>query len=164
MQRPGCRHIEQARMSVIHGIFLPRGIQNQYCVKFQALCVFYGKHHDTASKFCLFQVLLQIFKAVFQRNMLPQSFCRPKRTISVPTDDRNGGKAPFLPVPADFGGPSPKLFGFGKGHFHRISMTYNRLHRISDKTSMMQNICGKFRDFHRIAVALFQNAKAVHFI
>ena len=40
-------------------------------------------------------------------------------------------------------------------------MTYDGLHRIDRKASVIQNVRGKLRDFHRVTVAFLQNAEII---
>lgn len=56
MERTGRRHIQKLCMSVIHRIFLPGGIQDEHCVKFQSLRIFHRKDHDSAAEFSLLQI------------------------------------------------------------------------------------------------------------
>ena len=156
VQGTGGRHIKKPGISVVGRICRPCGIQEQNRIEFQSLGKFHREHHDAASEHRLFQIALR------HGNQLLQLFRRPGSFLSVPADHGDGIEALFLPVPADPGAgfehtaPAVRL-----SDLHRIPMTDDGLRRVGSEASMFQNPGGKFRDFHRVAVAFFQNSEII---
>ena len=157
MQCPGGRHIKQLGMPIIHRILLPCGRKNKHRIEFQPLRIFHRQHHNPAAK-CSF---LQI---AFHHLHIFRQFCgRPDRFLPFAANHGNRIQPLFLPNLTNFGRFPQQGLPIRKPLYpHRASMPDNRLHRITEKTSMMQNIRSKIRYFYRIPVTLFQDSKAVH--
>ena len=158
MQGAGSRHVKELCISIVGRVRLSGGVQNQHRVKFQSFGKFHRKHHDAASENGLFQIALR------QGNQAFQLFCRLCRFPAVSADHGDGVEPLFLPSPADFG----TIFNqtapvFRLHHLYRIPVADDGLCGIRGKAPMLQDAGGKFRDFHRVPVAFFQNAESIPF-
>ena len=145
-------------MSVLHRIFLSRGIQDKYGVEFQAFCIFHGEHHNSFVKNSLLQITF------LDGNIFSHFHGCLCRILSVSAYHGNGIITIFLPASAHCRGLPDQLFmTCGLLYLYFLPMADDRLHGVAGKLSVMQDICGKIGYFHRITVAFFQNAKAVSF-